>query len=299
MSMFSQLTLPADQLKLYGAVTKAESYSVEPTGQARNLRVRVGDAEQRIASFDLVTLKAAVRELVALEETAAGCVADPAAVTPIEKVGNAWAKRDDRFSVHGARGSKARTMLAIAQDAKREGVGVVVAASRDSTMLGRVARVCAHVGVPCRLHVSHSKTFSTEEEDAHAHGATLVKHNISFLEKIAPRAQADASERGWKYIPFGIECEEHLDSVRKQVRDIPAGVKRIVITVGSGMALAGVLKGLDDCGRSDLRVLGVQVSDRSPEPLLDRQAPGWGERVKNRKSKTRKCTCKGVRSVLI
>lgn len=31
--------------------------------------------------------------------------------------------------------------------------------------------------------------------------------------------------------------------------------------------------------RSDLRVLGVQVSDRSPEPLLDRQAPGWRERV--------------------
>ena len=49
-----------------------------------------------------------------------------------------------------------------------------------------------------------SKTFSTEEEDAHAHGGTLVKHNISFLDKIAPRAEADASERGWKYIPFGI-----------------------------------------------------------------------------------------------
>ena len=63
-----------------------------------------------------------------------------------------------------------------------------------------------------------------------------------FLDKIAPRAEADASERGWKYIPFGIECETHLESVRKQVCDIPAGVKRIVITVGSGMALAGVPK---------------------------------------------------------
>ena len=219
------------------------------------------------------------------EEAAAGCITDPSVITPILPYGNAWAKREDLFSVGGARGSKARTVLAIAQRAKAREVGVVVAASRNSTMLGRVARVCAHVGVPCRLHVAHSKKRSMEEEDAFTHfthGSELVKkQNITFLRTISPRAKKDADELGWEHIPFGIEREEHLDAVSKQVRieDIPSGVERIVIAVGSGMALAGVLDGLTKCGLPDLPVLGVQVSDKSPEQLLDRQAPGWRDRV--------------------
>mgnify|MGYP001352378997 CR=1 FL=1 len=45
------------------------------------------------------------------------------------------------------------------------------------------------------------------------------------------------------------------------------------------MSLAGVLLGLSDVGRGDLPILGVRVSDRSPEELLDRRAPGWRKTV--------------------
>ena len=45
------------------------------------------------------------------------------------------------------------------------------------------------------------------------------------------------------------------------------------------MSLAGVLLGLNDVGRGDLPILGVCVSDRSPEELLDRRAPGWRKTV--------------------
>jgi hypothetical protein len=178
----------AEQLILYGAATgAAQDFRVEPTPQARTWTVKVGDGkEQRIAECgDLVTLKAAVRELEQLDEDAAGCVTDLSLITPIEQHGVRWAKRDDLLGVNGARGTKAAAVLSLAQEAKARGVGVglVVAASRVSTMLSRVARVCEHVGVPCRLHVSHSKELGVEEADAQQHGATLVKHNINRFKR--------------------------------------------------------------------------------------------------------------------
>ena len=45
------------------------------------------------------------------------------------------------------------------------------------------------------------------------------------------------------------------------------------------MSLAGVLLGLSDVGRGDMPIVGVRVSYRSPEELLDRRAPGWRKTV--------------------
>ena len=53
----------------------------------------------------------------------------------------------------------------------------------------------------------------------------------------------------------------------KQVQNIPAEVKRIVVPFGSGMSMACVLNGLTNFGRFDVSVLGVQVGRKSTKNL--------------------------------
>jgi len=108
-----------------------------------------------------------------------------------------------------------------------------------------------------------------------------VKHtDVAYLQRMLERATADAAASGWTLVPFGVECETHVAELRRQVRDLPHDCRRIVMAVGSGTALAGLLHGLTDCGRDDIPVLGVRVSDKPVEALLDRRAPAdWRERV--------------------
>ena len=59
-----------------------------------------------------------------------------------------------------------------------------------------------------------------------------MKHtDVPFLTRIVPRAEADAAARGWTVVPFGVDCDTHLGEVRRQVCDIPSGVRRVVIAV--------------------------------------------------------------------
>lgn len=260
------------------------SLSHSGRGRASACHVRYPDGECiHLAAADSVTLRASVRLLLRSAQPAPRAqddIVDPCVITPMQRVGDAWLKRDDLFVCNGARGAKARSILRIAQGARTAGVGVVVAGSRVSPMISRVARVCEAVGVPCRFHVGRSQVLSDEEQDAIDHGADMIKHaDVPFLRKILPRAEADAHKLGWVYVPFGVDCSTHLDEVARQVTAPPAGVKRIVVPVGSGMALAGVLRGLARVG-STVDVLGVRVSERPVDQLLDRHVPDWSRRVR-------------------
>jgi hypothetical protein len=80
-----------------------------------------------------------------------------------------------------------------------------------------------------------------------------------------------------------MECQAAIDQTRAQVQNIPEGVKRIVVPVGSGMSLAGILWGLKDAGLKT-QVVGVQVG-ADPGKRLNRWAPkGWRDMVKIVKS---------------
>ena len=105
----------------------------------------------------------------------------------------------------------------------------------------RARQVCEATGIPCRVHVGRSNSLSTEEQDAESHGAELVKHaDVPFLTRIAPRAEADASARSWTVVPFGVDCDIHLAEVRRQVCNIPSGVRRVVIAVRAAVLIQTV-----------------------------------------------------------
>lgn len=210
-----------------------------------------------------------------LEAPPLALITDPVAITPVVKVGEAWLKRDDLFVCNGARGSKARTAIRLLRTAQ----GATTAGNRFSPMVSRVARVAEALDIPARCHCAGSKELSPEEKDAAAHGGELVKHKVNYLGALCGKARKDAEERGWVYVALGMESPEYIEETRKQAANIPPEAQRVVITVGSGMALAALLHGLEDIGRRDMPVLGVVVGF-DPEPGLEKWAPkGWRSRV--------------------
>jgi hypothetical protein len=212
-----------------------------------------------------------------------GPALSPADITPVEEHGGFQVKRDDLFGVRGSMGGKARTCWALATALAVNGAGfptgaplagLVTAGSRQSPQVNIVAAVAAELGVPCRVHVP-SGDLTPELLAARAHGAEVVQHRPGRNSVIIARARADAAERGWLEVPFGMECPEAVEATAAQAAELPPAA-RYVVPVGSGMTLAGVLAGLERAG-NPAPVLGV-VCGADPARRLDRWAPGWRAR---------------------
>lgn len=78
-------------------------------------------------------------------------------------------------------------------------------------------------------------------------------------------------------MPYGMEHPAYLEQVADQAAQLPRGIARVVVPVGSGITLAAMLRGL--CPVSNpATLIGVRVGG-TPTPALDRYAPGWGDRV--------------------
>lgn len=201
-------------------------------------------------------------------------IGDPEARTPIEAAAPYWLKRDDLFGLGGATGQKVRAILALAPGAS----GLVTCGSRQSTQIERCALVAAALGLPCRVHTASGEE-TPQTALAAAAGAEVLRHQPGRLSVLKARAAEDAEARGWCLIPWALEHEAAVRTMRAQVPPaFPDGVRRLVICAGSGMSLAGLLWGLRDHGQT-LPVLAVQVGG-ALEARLDRYAPDdWRQRV--------------------
>jgi 1-aminocyclopropane-1-carboxylate deaminase/D-cysteine desulfhydrase-like pyridoxal-dependent ACC family enzyme len=198
---------------------------------------------------------------------------DGGPLTPIQRVGDFYVKRDDLFEFAGVRGGKVRTCLSLARSARS---GLVTAGSRSSPQVNIVARVARELGLPCRAHCPAGE-LGPELIAAREAGAEIVQHAFGYNSVIVARARADALTRDWTEIPFGMECRAAVEQTAGQVAEIPEDVGRVVVPVGSGMSLAGVLTGLERAGLRHLPVLGLVVG-ADPQKRLDRYAPpDWRE----------------------
>jgi 1-aminocyclopropane-1-carboxylate deaminase/D-cysteine desulfhydrase-like pyridoxal-dependent ACC family enzyme/DNA modification methylase len=194
-------------------------------------------------------------------------------ITPVEKIDNIYFKRDDKFSIGGGKGGKVRTCWHLAQGAK----GLVTAGSRSSPQVNIVAQIAKKLGIPCRAHTPQG-ALSPEVKMAQQAGAEIIQHKAGYNNVIIKRASDDAEALGWTNIPFGMECEEAVEMTARQVENIPADIKRIVVPVGSGMSLSGILHGLKNFGLN-IPVLGIVVG-ADPVKRLNKFAPeGWEEMV--------------------
>jgi len=219
--------------------------------------------------------------LPTIDHDRAGDVTDPAALTPVVRArmpsgARVWIKRDDAFVLNGVRGSKARAGRILAQGA----AGFVTAGNRHSPMVSRTARLAEAAGIPCRVWTAKSKSWTDQEIDAKAHGAEVIKGDVTYLAPLQTKARADAKRRGWRFLELGLESFDYIAANRPQAANLPPDARRIVVAVGSGTGLAAILHGLDDAGRSSVPVLGVCIG-KDPSKVLDRHAPaGWRKRVR-------------------
>ena len=198
-------------------------------------------------------------------------------LTPVEthnyRGGTIYVKRDDLYVIAGVAGGKARTCWFLAQGAR----GLVTAASRVSPQTTTVAFIARHLGIPARIHTP-TGIWSADLRAAGKAGAEIIQHKAGYNSVICARAHADALERGWTEIPFGMECAEAVKQTSQQVANFPVDATKLVTAVGSGMSLAGILEGRRHYGLS-FKVTGITVG-ADPTNRLDKYAPeDWREIV--------------------
>jgi len=190
--------------------------------------------------------------------------------TPIERHGELWHKRDDTFEINGVRGGKVRTCHAIASALPRP-PGLITAGSRHSPQVDIVAAMGHALGLPVRVHVPTGDT-TPEIAAAEALGAAVMRWRPGHNSVIVSRARVDAQACGWRLVPFGMETFTAVAQTSQEVPlELPEGVRRIVVPVGSGMSLAGILHGMM-VYRHPVPVLGVVVG-ANPEKRLNTYAP--------------------------
>lgn len=192
--------------------------------------------------------------------------------TPLQERAGVLVKRDDAYTFGGQAGGKVRTCLALAQGAP----GLVTASARTSPQALIVATIAHAKGIPARLHMPWAAAPTDEQRMVAAIGAEVVTHRPGYNTVIRARAAADAAERGWQHIPFGMEHPEAVAQTAAEYGRSAEAIRafrprRLVVPVGSGMSLAGVLCGMADSGPT-VDVLGVMVG-ADPVRRLDRYAP--------------------------
>lgn len=94
---------------------------------------------------------------------------------------------------------------------------------------------------------------------AKALGAALIPVPSNIVAICYRQAATQIAQRGGWMIPFGFDCPEAVQAVEAEARTVPGELVRggtVVVPCGSGITLAGLLRGLED---KPARIIGVSV----------------------------------------
>lgn len=181
-------------------------------------------------------------------------------MTPVEYIDGYYFKRDDKYSIFGVCGGKARAAYQLIQQGVNMGFDTfVTAGSRMSPQCEIVSTICERIGVKCHLFMPSGKDTSVTNNINKNKSSTIHKCKVGYNTVICSNAKSFSDANGFFYIPFGMECNENIEITKHQVLNIPKEVKRIVIPCGSAMSLISVIKGLGEYNRQDISVIGIQV----------------------------------------
>jgi 1-aminocyclopropane-1-carboxylate deaminase/D-cysteine desulfhydrase-like pyridoxal-dependent ACC family enzyme len=196
--------------------------------------------------------------------------------TPIEtyRLGrqSVFVKRDDLYGVApGPPLAKLRGLRVVLDQAQRRGVRLVGCWDTRISMLGLGLAACCR-GLPrmrCLVSYPMGKGDATPAPALLARelGAELLPVRAARMNICFAEARRQVEARGGWMLPFGLECPEAVEAVaREAARLDPAFFEdgTIVLSCGSGVTLAGLLRGLRAQPR---RIVGVS-SGRSPKNIL-------------------------------
>lgn len=189
-----------------------------------------------------------------------------AVITPVERCGGYWLKRDDLWGAPGlpARGGKARTADAICRRARGLGVAELCSAhDRNSGVPAVLARVCRHHGVSLRVWLPASKdALPGPFLEAIKYGAVLEEVRPGYMSVRQKRMRDYAEGTAGRAVVLGVGLQwdgcgmvETAAQTCNVVDLVRRGeVRRVVVPVGSGGMLRAVAFGLMPCG---VPILGV------------------------------------------
>ena len=193
-----------------------------------------------------------------------------AMISRIDKVDGIYLKRNDLLEVHGCYGGKAECAYELMKEAKSK--RFVTCGSRNSLQCEIVSKMCEVLGYEC--HVFIPKGSDTPSMLRMKENSLTELHPIEdgYMVVVKKRAADFAFENNMTLIPFGMQSPIAVHTIAKQVSNVPEDVKRIVVPVGGGITLCGVLQGLVDLKRYDVKVLGI-VTGGNPNLTLRRYKP--------------------------
>lgn len=175
------------------------------------------------------------------------------ALTPIHFVEGNYFKREDLFQPFPGlkiNGGKARQCIRIVQLAKpRE---IISYSSMYSPQIAIVAAVGAHLGIPVKYLVG-GQIETPYIKLAKSLGADIVRlkpYRENYLFSQAKRMCSSSSLliRSGMVHPDFIDAQ--IDTISRQVENIPDHINSIVLTCGSGLTTVGVLKGITTFAKS-------------------------------------------------
>ena len=198
----------------------------------------------------------------------------------VEIHNNIYYKRDDYYTPYGkdnVNGGKTRQAICLFRELKDEiknkyNGGVVTGSSVNSPQAPIIAAVAQDFGFKCVIGVGGTtpKTIDTH------HMMRLSRHYGADIENVAGLGYTVSidsglkkkviSKNGYMLIKFGNSAatnpESIFDSVANQVKNIPDKLDNIVISVGSGIQLAGIIKGIEKFKKKVKRIIGVTFVNR-------------------------------------
>src|ERR1019366_2967073 len=168
-------------------------------------------------------------------------------LTPVEKIGDIWFKREDKFSPDGMHnGSKFRQLIWLFS--RKSFPGVASGAVTGSPQLPMTAACAKHYGMKCVQFSGARKNMALAGERL---GAKTILVNPGYGPLLNKRAKDYAKEHGWLRIETnitvttsdtGIEAFHRVGS--EQVRNLPDHMETLIIPAGSRNSAVSILYGL-------------------------------------------------------
>ncbi len=161
-------------------------------------------------------------------------------------------KRDDLFGQYPAPPlGKLRGLLVVLDQLHHDGVRLIGCWDTRISRLSQGVAVLAHQYPGLKCIVSYPTKVGQPLPEAiriaSAFAAEIHPVRGNFPSIAFAQAKRYVEARGGRMLPFGLECLEAVNAISKEARTVPVSSCRngtIVLSCGSGVTLAGIIKGL-------------------------------------------------------
>lgn len=204
-------------------------------------------------------------------------------LTPVERIGDYWFKRDDCFMPFDdipVNGGKVRQCMCLLNDAREHiekdcGSLVATATGMKSPQGIIVSRVARDLGMKSVVFVGATSLEKIKANQSkhilmaniwNVGGEINAGSKVAFDSALQPYIDRWSVEHNLNpfRIRFGINMSEYRDailgSVANQVRNLPDNLDYLIVPCGSCIMLSGILIGLEKYGKKVGKVVGVQIS---------------------------------------